>query len=118
MPGASLSFAQKIFTASAGPIVIEAVSSWAYLNPDPTRKTSTGPMLVVAPYQGGVGCDFIYNYPSNTFVSVNLDPLNPAAITTASLDIPTGADAYIAGSDCYLPDDVDGMFQIDWKIIP
>jgi hypothetical protein len=117
VPGATEHFASKIFTAGASPVVIEAVSSWASLTPDPGRQTSTGPVLVLAPYQGGSGCDFISYYPSNTFVQLGLDTLDPASTTTASIVVPPGVDAYIAGSDCYMPDDVLGEFNIVWKIV-
>lgn len=97
---------------------VTATATWAsdwYL-PPPTQYTQSVPNLVEVPYLGGSGCDFLYNYPQNHFVTLSLDRTNSNSTTTTSITVGPGKAVAIAGSDCFFGDNFTFHELVTWNV--
>ncbi len=120
-PSTSSHYEFLVFTApaTAKSATVVVTASWAddWYPPPAFQHTSSFPNLVEVPYQGGFGCDFIRNYPSNNFVEFEsgMDQNDPDATKTAAITVGPGVSVVIAGSDCSFGDNFTFHRRLEWE---
>jgi hypothetical protein len=120
-PADSDSFSYQIYTAPIDVdfVIISATANWweDWHTPLPTETTQSFPNIVEIPYQGGTGCDYIYNYDENNFAKLSLDAQDQFSQESQSIRIGPGKSVAIAGSDCGLNDNFHAHYHIIWTAI-
>jgi hypothetical protein len=117
-PTDSYSYSTQVYTAplDVSFVIISATAIWSndWYTPSLTETTQSFPNIVEIPYQGGEGCDYIYDYATNNFMKLSLDENNQFSEDSQSIHIGPGKSVAIAGSDCGLHDNSHAHYRISW----
>lgn len=118
-PSQSYGYSDVIYTVPANVqyATITATATWDDSWLLQASGQASSPNLAEVPFQGGSGCNFIRNYPTNNSIEFNgITPFTRDATQTASITVGPGKSVAIAGSDCYVGDNFPFPTVMNWSV--